>query len=70
MKLAAYRSSFKVEKVDFFKTKLKKIYELLLGMVFFSLTSEVTGQRCEGVGDIKELFSESQCWPFQITCCR
>lgn len=61
MKLAAYRSSFKVEKVDFFKTKLKKIYELLLGMVFFSLTSEVTGQRCEGVGDIKELFSESQC---------
>lgn len=61
MKLSAYRSSFKVEKVDFFKTKLKKIYELLLGMVFFSLTSEVTGQRCEGVGDIKELFSESQC---------
>lgn len=61
MKLAAYRSSFKVEKVDFFKTKLKKIYELLLGMVFFSLTSEVTGQQCEGVGDIKELFSESQC---------
>lgn len=61
MKLAAYRSSFKVEKVDFFKTKLKKIYELLLGMVFFSLTSEVTGQRCEGVGHIKELFSESQC---------
>lgn len=37
------------------------MYELLLGMVFFSLTSEVTGQRCEGVGDIKELFSESQC---------
>lgn len=61
MKLSAYRSSFKVEKVDFFKTKLKKIYELLLGMVFFSLTSEVTGQRCEGVGHIKELFSESQC---------
>lgn len=45
------------------------MYELLLGMVFFSLTSEVTGQRCEGVGHIKELFSESQCWPFQITCC-
>jgi len=61
MKLSAYRSSFKVEKVDFFKTKLKKIYELLLGMVFFSLTSEVTGQRWEGVGHIKELFSESQC---------